>query len=492
MIIWLLGAEQPTNYRLAHEAGAKHLGVSFPGLRPRLPKKSDYIVADRFEHPIYLAGGGASLGKMSSDEFNAYMEDLVEFVDLNANSISLMTEPDDDRLDLAYRDRFRKALGDRFAPVWREQTGVQELEALAEAHRTVAIKAESVRGSPVLLARLNPLRARYGTSWHVLDGVRTDELMTGRFQSAATVAWLSPMKYQETIVWDGNRIQRYPKRMMQVARSRHRSVFSRAGFDAAEIIGGNPQETTRFTVWSYLQLENSLTRRKPTDNPFKVIQGGNDEELSTSEPVHETGGSLEDPHDDVDNTPVVSRKETSVPTVRSEPRRTLPGVGFDTQETTDYDENGNPVIVKRNLLKISNVPLRQCDTCHVAANCPAFTPGAECAFELPVEIKTKEQLSAAMAAILEMQAQRVAFMRFQEELNGGYSDANVSAEMDRFFKMTESLKKIEDNREFIKFQVEARGQSGVLSALFGEKAKSLNELDEPIPSNRIIDQMRDS
>lgn len=489
MIIYLSGVEQPTNARLAQEGGARNVAISFSGLRPRLPKKKPWLISERIEaERVLVTGGGAATKKMSDEEFAGYVCDLSDFVQNNLDDITLFIEPDDERFPVEVR-RDLMVLGDRYARVWREDMGPAEIDRMAEQYGVVAVKAETMRNSPALLARLNPLKNRYGVRWHVLDGARTEELMTGRFDSAATVAWLSPMKYGETLVWDGVRMQRYPARMKDTSRPRHKNQFSQAGFNAERILEGDHEELTRFTVWSFQRLEDHVSKRKPPlDPPFSVIEGG----LSTSPTSQSDEGPSELAVADADNSPAVVRNGIRTPTVRSEGRTTLPVVGFTTKTEVELDADGNKIITERHLLKNSNVPLRQCDTCHVAATCPAFNPGAECAFELPVEIKTKDQLSAAMSAVLEMQAQRVAFMRFQEELNGGYSDPNVSQEMDRFFKMVESLKKVEDNREFIRFQVESRTQGGVLSALFGEQAKKVNELPQPVDSSRVIDGLLDS
>jgi hypothetical protein len=98
--------------------------------------------------------------------------------------------------------------------------------------------------------------------------------------------------------------------------------------------------------------------------------------------------------------------------------------------------------------------LRQCDTCFVAANCPAFKPQSACAFNLPVEVKTKEQLKGLLNTIIEMQGSRVAFARYAEELNGGYPDPNTGQEIDRLFKLVNQMKELEENKEFIRITAE--------------------------------------
>ena len=122
--------------------------------------------------------------------------------------------------------------------------------------------------------------------------------------------------------------------------------------------------------------------------------------------------------------------------------------------------------------------LRVCNTCFVAANCPAFKPDSVCAFKLPIEVKTKDQLKSLINAVIEMQGQRVAFMRFAEEMNGGYSDPNVSQEIDRLFKLIKTTKELDDSREFIRMTVERQGSAGVLSSIFGDRAQVLRELPD--------------
>jgi hypothetical protein len=74
-----------------------------------------------------------------------------------------------------------------------------------------------------------------------------------------------------------------------------------------------------------------------------------------------------------------------------------------------------------------------------------------------------------------MQAQRVAFMRFSEELNGGYADPNLSQEMDRYFKMLEKIKALDENKEFIQITAQRNAGQGVLSAIFGDRVQAIKE-----------------
>jgi hypothetical protein len=153
--------------------------------------------------------------------------------------------------------------------------------------------------------------------------------------------------------------------------------------------------------------------------------------------------------------------------------------------------DGHDVLKDVPVVKSQTNSLRQCDTCFVAANCPAFKPQNTCAFNLPVEVKTKEQLKGLLTAVVEMQGQRVAFMRFAEEMNGGYADPNVSQEIDRLFKLVKSVKELEESKEFIQITASRQSSGGVLSAIFGDKAQALKEMPQPLnedQTTRIINE----
>jgi hypothetical protein len=164
--------------------------------------------------------------------------------------------------------------------------------------------------------------------------------------------------------------------------------------------------------------------------------------------------------------------------------RILPVFSVNTKTVVDKDDDGRDLIRDVPVLGTTSASLRQCNSCFVAANCPAFKPDNSCAFNLPVEIKTKDQLKGLLNAIIEMQGARVAFARFAEELNGGYPDPNTGQEIDRLFKIVKSLKELEDNKEFVRMTVERQTSGGVMSALFGDRANTLRE----IPNGGISEQ----
>ena len=287
---------------------------------------------------------------------------------------------------------------------------------------------------------------------------RPDNLRQVPVESAATLSWLSPMTRGETIIWDGTRLVRYPKSMKEQARPRHKAVYEKAGLDFDKIVGDDSEELCKLAVWSFDQLEMRLTK------------------------VGNISDMFEDPAGDdyAENVPVVSDR-SGVEMRKLQPRdpsetANLPVFGYAYKSIVEQDENGNDIIKEVPVVQSRDTSLRQCDTCFVASNCPAFKPQNMCAFNLPVEVKTKDQLKSLINAIIEMQGQRVAFMRFAEEMNGGYADPNVSQEIDRLFKLIKTTKELDDSREFIRMTVERQGSAGVLSQIFGEKAQILKEI----------------
>jgi hypothetical protein len=184
---------------------------------------------------------------------------------------------------------------------------------------------------------------------------------------------------------------------------------------------------------------------------------------------------------DPDNSGLEVRKDSAVEVPKIVVRdasetRTLPVFAVNTRTVLDKDSDGRDLIRDVPVIETTHSSLRQCNTCFVAANCPAFKPDNTCAFNLPVEVKTKDQLKGLLNAIIEMQGARVAFARYAEELNGGYPDPNTGQEIDRLFKIVKSLKELEENKEFVRMTVERQTSGGVLSALFGDKANTLKEI----------------
>ena len=490
MRLVFLGGEVPSHRNLLIASGVKAISVNYWALKRRgLPKTKDYLLSERYpdDVKIYVDSGSLTSLKspLSTMELESYCEEYQEWVTLNEDRISGATEFRNPLLSEGWVEQQREEFWAYvpegvFWPVWEPTDGPVQLAHLAKTYDNVAIAGSTIESELTLAARIRALKTQFDFNLHGMACAKPDNLRQVPFATASTLSWLSPMMRGETIVWDGVKLVRYPKSMKAQARPRYKRVIENAGLYFDKIINDDPNEVARLTIWSYLQLEKSLDKNRPllSDNSDDKDDPGS----------AETGGLIP-----VNSDPEM-RKELA-PREASE-RTTLPVFGVTHTTIVDKDAAGRDVIKNVPMISSSPQSLRQCDTCFVAANCPAFKAQSDCAFSLPVEVKTKDQLRALLNAIIEMQGARVAFARFSEELNGGYPDPNTGQEIDRLFKIIEQLKKLESNNEFVRMTVERQTNGGILSNLFGDKASVLRELpndglSEAQVTEIIVDQIED-
>jgi hypothetical protein len=464
MRIVYLGAEVPSNRLLLGSANIKAMGISYYRLTARgLPKTKSYLIENYFDEDVHVtvqAGipKGKDIDRADLEEFAANYE---EFIVENIDRINVFTELDHHLLSPDFARTQRETVWaelppSKFLPVWVPSSGQRGLAELTAKYLDVAIPGDALDGNTWLPAAIKNYVRTEGSRFHGLGIARPDNVSQIKFSSVTTLSWLSPMLHGETIIWDGNHLVRYPKDMKEQARSRHKNIIEQKAYlDFDLIADDDPQEVCKLALWSFTQLEQRMTM----DNAH-IYDMSDDSEpqvnAETTPQLHDRSG--------VPMRKLLPRDESEM--------GNLPVFGYETK--TEIDEDGTVRDVQN--VHSQAVSLRACDTCFVASNCPAFKPQAVCAFKLPVEVKTKDQLKSLINAIIEMQGQRVAFMRFAEEMNGGYADENLSKEVDRLFKLIKTTKELDDSREFIRMTVERQGSAGVLSSIFGEKAQVLNQL----------------
>jgi len=476
MDLIFLGGEVPSHRKLLVEAGVTHIGVNFWRLMKRgLPKNKDYLLSERFpdDIKIYVDGGGYHINKenLSQAELEDYAADYEDWVAINEDRIFMATELDAKGLGSAWINEQRKTFWedfgvDRFTPIWHEELGHPALMALSQSYPHVGILGQTINTDLTLSARARAFKSQYGVSFHGIACANPDNLRQVPLTTASSLSWLSPMMRGETIVWDGTRLVRYQKKMKDQARPRYKSIIEKAGLDFDLILNDDSNEVTRLAIWSYLQLEMALTRK-------------NGSMLSDNNVDKDDPGSAETLGLGPDNSALEVRKQSvEIKGRTADEIRILPVFSMSSKTIVDTDGSGRDVIRDAAIVENTGMSLRQCNTCFVAANCPAMKPDSACAFNLPLEVKTKDQLKALLNTIIEMQGSRVAFSRFAEELNGGYPDPNTGQEIDRLFKLVKQLKELEENKEFVRMTVERQTSGGVMSALFGDRANTLKQLPD--------------
>jgi hypothetical protein len=408
---------------------------------------------------------------LTDEEFETFCYDYEDFLAHNMDRIASFTEIDHPMVDKSAMSLQREAAWSEEEKFWatiRADHSYAEIVDMCRQYENVAIPYDIIEADTSMAAKTRALTSQHGTKFHALACAKPDNLRQIHVESATTQSWLSPMMRGETIVWDGNKLVRYPKKMKDQARPRYKAVYEKAGLDFDKIMEDDSVEVTKLALWSYDQFEERFNME---NNPFLTPK--DDDELVTNSAITHSDTNAENTPSVVENRGGQMRK---LEIRESSEMSTLPVFGTEYQTVVDKDDAGNDVLKEVPLLRSSTASLRMCDTCFVASNCPAFKPKNTCAFNLPVKVETKEQLRALLTAIIEMQGQRIAFARFSEEINGGYPDPNTSQEIDRLFKLVKTIKDLEDTSSFVRMTVETKGQGGVLSQIFGEKAQSLTEL----------------
>jgi hypothetical protein len=483
------GTEVGSNRTLLESQGVTLMGLNYWGLRKRgLPKTKLWLVSEHFDSnaKVFIESGAAQADKanLSRQELERLYHEYYDFVGNNLERISGFVEFDSQVLGLEFLESQRTNL---YIPalhqiVWHEDYGLPALKEMSEEWDHIAIPHNTIESVTNLATLTRTYANIYGTSFHALGSAKPDNLRQIPFATASTLSWLSPMRRGETIIWDGSKLVRYPKKMKDQARIRYKHIVDNAGLNFEKFVGDDTLEATRVAVWSYQKLEENMAKKRP-DN----------ENLSDNSEDTLYSGLMDLTLPSSDNSDVEVRKPAANKVVQRDASEVqpLPVFGYETKTIVDM-ENGHDVLKDVTVVNTQNTSLRQCNTCFVASNCPAFKPDNTCAFNLPVEVKTKEQLKALLTAIIEMQGQRVAFMRFSEEMNGGYADPNLSQEIDRLYKLVNQVKEMETNKEFIQITAQRQSAGGVLSAIFGDRAQALRELPETLKEQDISTILKES
>jgi len=467
------GVEIPSNRILLEKSGVNNVMLNYWGLRKRgLPKTKAYLIAEHFlpDMKVWVDAGATQADKanLSKQELQEYAADYEDFIVNNYHRIEGWVEFDSQVMGKEWVFKEREAFTNdpKLIVVWHEEYGIPTLKSWGSMYHQIAIPGTMVETVTALAAVTRNMVAVHKTTFHGLAVAKPDNLRQIPFTTASTLSWLSPMRRGETIIWDGMKLVRYPKKMKTQARIRYKTMVEKSGLNFQKFIDDDTLEATKVAVWSYLQLEKTMKNDKVSDNSDDTLYTGL---MDLGLPGSNNSGSE-------------VRKQERVEIVPRDPSEviSMPVFGYQLKQVVE-NEDGRDVLKQVPVVQTNTTSLRQCDTCFVASNCPAFKPTSTCAFNLPIEVKTPDQLKALNTALVEMQAQRVAFMRYTEELNGGYADPNVSQEMDRYFKMLKSLKELDEQKEFIQITAQRNASQGVLAAIFGDRVDAAKE------NTRIID-----
>ena len=444
MKIYFANSEKSSFRSLLLASGVTRFAVNLTHLA--IPKKKELDLSAMFN------GGEITLYTSENDEditrYDSFVREHYE------NLTHVIGRPDYDG----------SWLGDRYVPLWNDPDDLERLSWLCQKHGKAAISDKAINGKTV--SKIRNAMTRWDAKLIAVSS-KPDILETIPWDSALVGSWTSAVRYGETQVWDGHGLRRYPAQQKDSSRKKHRADIQRLGLDIDAIIQDDNNEVAKLAILSWKAWENQtfgvydpakdddeqemgLLDNDVNSNyidqnaiPQKVAQGGASIAIRGVEKRHETEKMI---------LPIMGVEQYSSPLAET---------------LAEHGEDGEINIESVSTIRYNSNLLRQCNSCYLSARCPAFRENSECGFKLPIEIKTKDQLQAALRAMLEMQVSRVLFARFAEELEGQGLDPALSDEIDRLFSFVEKFKDISDTRDMVRLEVEARGSSGVLSRLFG-------------------------
>jgi hypothetical protein len=385
-------------------------------------------------------------------------------------------------------------LGEKYIPLWNDADDLERLAFLCERYGRVAISDKCL--NPTTIKRIRQLQQRWGCVLVAITS-KIDSLEAVEWDMAVVSSWTSVVRYGETQVWDGHGIRRYSAQKKESARKRHRADIVRLGLDFDAVMEDDSKELAKLAILSWMAWD------KHEHGAYHPQGDADEEEFDTNRHgaiVTMPAEMANSPKEDLTPSDIAT---DSVQRRHESEKMLLPGMGLEetvSVASVDGEDADQSIEVDPHIdttIKYSSNSVRNCDSCYLASRCPQFKEHADCAYKLPVELKTKEQLSAALQAMLEMQTSRILFARFAEELEGQGVDPTVSQEMDRLFRLVKEFKDIKDTRELVRFEMETRGGSGVISRLFGssvgEKAQTLEapltmaELDQAVIDAEVLD-----
>lgn len=354
---------------------------------------------------------------------------------------------------------------DGFLPIWNGEMD------MPEGNDGGMVITDRVFKDKTLIRRALSTRKAH-TTLGVLTGSIDPSI--GKFDFVVSPGWWSTLKFGETQVWDGHKMWRHNADAKEEARIRHRDDIIALGLDPDLVLADDPDEVAKVAIASWMAYSAHLDRSNVVV-PIRTMSGPLPEVSNGSESMEPISGSRDDA---LATHPSGGRQRTPIPVM-----------GMSTIQSTMVQGDGSEIVEDQVILIPVSDSVRQCDNCHLGqAGCPGFSPGASCAYSIPVEIRSKDQLQAMMSAMVELQTQRVLQARFAEEVQGQELTAEVGREMDRLFYVVQKSKEIMDNRDVLKLTMEAKAGTGVLSRLFGEKVgANARMLERPVMSEDISD-----
>lgn len=473
MRLYFGGAEISAWRKLLAEQNIQNVSMSYIGLRRRSTPSLKGLFPD-FQS-VFLDSGAYTYNKRKEEfEFEDVLETAAQYMDFvkaNIQYVDLVSEFDAVQLGPDFINKFREDFyntlpPEKFMVIWHPADGRGELERLCSAYSIVGVSQSDIHGDTANAPIFNHYSRQYGTRIHGV-GITSKKLLESvNWDSVSSTSWLSPSKYGDTFIWNGGKnLKRYPRDYKDKSRRSNASFFMMVGFDKDKIINDDVKEVLKLSLWSW-------------SNYIKVLSG---ESVVT---VY-TGNETDDLQEVSNNTVGTQLEKSGTPAITHRTPVSLPimdTIWHEEPSMEDEEATATPHLI------IRSESMRICDTCFLRDKCPGFQPNSTCLYNIPIEIRTKDQLRALHDALIEMQTHRVLFMKMAEDLGGGYADPNLSSEIDRLNRMIKT--KIEGDKSTFAMTVtasESASGPGIFDRMFGADAGSkLRQLEQPLDADIYV------
>jgi hypothetical protein len=402
MDLYFAGAEQPIYLQQLDALGMKRVAISFYEWQRR--HSTDHIYKHVPEGMQVVVTPGVA--KKSEIDWESFATDYLEFAERNQDDV-LVYDFDAPYCPTDIRMHVRGQLSIMTNVVMFPMEN-EPLDELCSQYERVGINSRTVKSMDPNDLRRVPATL-YGSN--VTD---PRALRVGKFAATTSFAWLAGRRYGELWVFARNKLHHYGADSLAKAVRAHRRDIEHFSVDPDACAANNKDALTAIAVYSLHAMAESLSKRPRDRRQVEIVTAS--DEGNAGAPLADGSaapGALVAGNNAL---PVVERERIMLPVI-------------------SVNHEAEPPKMTTN-----SASLRQCDSCYLSGSCPKYQPESTCAFMFPVEIRTDAQWEQASQVILEMQFERISFARFGEQVEGSGLSPRVGQEMDRFFKLLESVK----------------------------------------------------
>jgi hypothetical protein len=352
---------------------------------------------------------------------------------------------------------------------------------------------------------------KHGRVIHGFAGTKPEWLRRYPFYSADSTSWLMGSKYGHTMIFQNGRLRFYNKENKQV-RLRYRWLAERFGLDWKKIEADDGVEVDAFNLIAWIQFASYLTQTPNKDYWTAELNGaskdslGMPSDLDLNELMHKSvtaqnAAAIEGENQEVDE----GEDEPVLPEGEEEPVKKIVEAINEEKRAKHAEKMAGPTVIPMPapqvtaLVQIEKNPQRigefiprheqvmapmQCNNCYVQDRCRFYEADASCHFRLTNQFSNPAELIDALRMLMVAQTQRVTHALYQEQLDGGVLDKNLSYEMARLeqsiYGFKEFLAPPQDNLE-----IKAKGGavSAILAAL-SPRGKRQNRAASEAPAQR--------